>query len=148
MMSLRHCWGWQPTQTASWIYIIHIQSAWAHWYAVHGHMGVASNSDTHTAWLIFWGSGSLEESKQWHYIMVEADSHLKLLPVSTLNIYIVFEHIDMLSMGIQPQPQTVIPTLFGSYFGVLGHLCLRSQNDCIMSLLKVTATSNCFLHPY
>jgi hypothetical protein len=32
--------------------------------------------------------------------MVEADSHLKLLPVSMLDIYIVFEHIDMLSIGI------------------------------------------------
>jgi hypothetical protein len=32
--------------------------------------------------------------------MVEADSHLKLLAVSTLNICKVFEHIDMLSMGI------------------------------------------------
>jgi hypothetical protein len=32
--------------------------------------------------------------------MVEGDSHLKLLPVSTLYIYNVFEHIVMLSMGI------------------------------------------------
>jgi hypothetical protein len=32
--------------------------------------------------------------------MVEADSHLKLLPASTLEIYKVFEHIDMLSIGI------------------------------------------------
>jgi hypothetical protein len=32
--------------------------------------------------------------------MVEADSHLKLLPVSTLYIYKVFEPIDMLSIGI------------------------------------------------
>jgi hypothetical protein len=32
--------------------------------------------------------------------MVEADSHFKLLPASTLYIYKVFEHIDMLSMGI------------------------------------------------
>jgi hypothetical protein len=32
--------------------------------------------------------------------MVEADSHLKLLPASTLEIYKVFEHIDILSMGI------------------------------------------------
>jgi hypothetical protein len=32
--------------------------------------------------------------------MVEADSHLKLLLVSVLNIYKVFEHIDMLSIGI------------------------------------------------
>ena len=33
--------------------------------------------------------------------MVEADSHLKLLPISKLDIYKVFEHIDMLSIGIQ-----------------------------------------------
>jgi hypothetical protein len=32
--------------------------------------------------------------------MVEADSQLKLLPVSTLYVYKVREHIDMLSMGI------------------------------------------------
>jgi hypothetical protein len=30
--------------------------------------------------------------------MVEADSHLKLLPPSILDIYKVFEHIDMLSV--------------------------------------------------
>jgi hypothetical protein len=33
--------------------------------------------------------------------MVEADIHLKLLPAFTLDIYKVFEHIDMLSMGIR-----------------------------------------------
>jgi hypothetical protein len=33
--------------------------------------------------------------------MVEADSHLKLLSASILDIYNVFEHIDMLSMGMQ-----------------------------------------------
>jgi hypothetical protein len=54
--------------------------------------------------------------------MVEADSHLKLLPTSILDIYKVFEHVDMLSMGIQYQPCTVIPTLHGSDFGVLCHL--------------------------
>ncbi len=32
--------------------------------------------------------------------MVEADSHLKLLPASILDIYKVFEHIDALFMGI------------------------------------------------
>jgi hypothetical protein len=51
--------------------------------------------------------------------MVEADSHLKLLPTSILDMYNVFEHIDMLSMSIQYQPYTVIPTLLlGSDFGV------------------------------
>jgi hypothetical protein len=32
--------------------------------------------------------------------MIEADSHLKLLPASMLDIYKVLEHIDMLSIGI------------------------------------------------
>jgi hypothetical protein len=33
--------------------------------------------------------------------MFEADSHLKLPHVSILDIYKVFEQIDMLSIGIQ-----------------------------------------------
>ncbi len=54
--------------------------------------------------------------------MVEADSHLKLLPTSILDLYKIFEHIDMLSIGIQYQPYKVTPTLLlGSDYGVLGH---------------------------
>jgi hypothetical protein len=79
--------------------------------------------------------------------MVEADIHLKLLPTSILGIYIMFEHIDMLSIGIQYQPNTVLPTVIGSNFGVLGHLWLMNQNDMIMSWLRLTASSNCSLHP-
>jgi hypothetical protein len=41
--------------------------------------------------------------------MFEAGSHLKLLPTSILDIFKVFEHIDMVSMGMQYQPYTVIP---------------------------------------
>ncbi len=78
--------------------------------------------------------------------MVEAESHLKLLPTSIVDIYKVFEHIDMLSMGIQYQPNTVIPTLLSLDFGAVGHL--RSQNDVIISWLRRTATSNYFPHPY
>jgi hypothetical protein len=78
--------------------------------------------------------------------MVEADRHLKLLPTSILDITIVIEHIDMLSMGIQYQPYEDIPTLLGSDFGVLGHL--RSQKNLIMSWLKLTAISNCFPYQY
>ncbi len=73
------------------------------------------------------------------YVMVEADSHLKLLPTSILDIYKVFEYIDMLSIGIQYQPYTVIPTLLGSDFGVLVHLWLWSQSDVIISWLRLTA---------
>jgi hypothetical protein len=70
--------------------------------------------------------------------MVDAENHLKLLPASILDTYKVFEHIDMLSMGIQYQPYTVIPTLLGSDFGALGHLW--SQNDGIMSWLMLIDT--------
>jgi hypothetical protein len=78
--------------------------------------------------------------------MVEADSHLKLLPSSILDTYKVFEHIDMLSLGLQLLPYIVLPTLLGSVFWVLGHLL--SQNDIITSWLRQTATTNCFPHPY
>ncbi len=78
--------------------------------------------------------------------MVEADSHLKLLPASTSYIDTVFEHIAMLSMGMQQYPLTVIPTQLGSYLGVLGILC--SQHDVITSWLRLTANSNCFPHSH
>jgi hypothetical protein len=107
----------------------------------------ALHSYTHpTSWLRFWGTWSLVESKGCIFVMVEADSYLKLLPTSILDIYKVFEHIDMLSMSIQYQPNTVIPTLLGSGFGILNHLW--SQNDVSMSWLRLTVTSNCSPHPY
>ncbi len=43
--------------------------------------------------------------------MVEADSNLKLLPASMFDIYTLFEHINVLSIGIQLQPYTVYPQL-------------------------------------
>ena len=54
-----------------------------------------------------------------NYVMVEVDGHpkLKLLPPSILDIYKVFERIDMLSKGKQLQPYTVVPTLLGSDLG-------------------------------
>ncbi len=110
-------------------------------------MVAALHSYTHPTLLRFWGSESLVESKLCDYVIVEADSHLKLLPTSILDIYKVFEHIDMLSIGTQYHPYTVLPTVIGSAFGFLGHLWLWSQNDVMMSCLRLTATSNCFPHP-
>jgi hypothetical protein len=94
-MWLCHGWGWQPHQTASHIHIRHLQSVWAHWYADHRHIVAALHSYTHPTWLRCWGSGSLVESKWCDYVMVEADSHIKLLHTSILDIYKVFEHIDI-----------------------------------------------------
>ena len=51
-------------------------------------------------WLRFGGSGSHVESKRCDYVMVEDDNHLKQLSASILNMCKVFEHIDMLSIGI------------------------------------------------
>ena len=79
-----------------------LQHVWACWYAVHWHTAAAFHSYTHTTWNRFWGSGSLVEEAKWcDYVMVEADSPFKLLPSSILDIYKVFEHIDMLSIGTQ-----------------------------------------------
>ncbi len=63
-------------------------------------MVAALHSYTHPTWFRFCGSESLVESKQCDYVIFEADSHLKLLPTSILDMYKVFEHIDMLYMGI------------------------------------------------
>ena len=80
-----------------------------------------------------------------NYVKVEADSHFKLLLSSILHIYKAIEHIHMLSISIQQQPDTVLLTLIGSDIGVLGYLW--SQNDVITSRLRLTDTSNCFPYP-
>jgi hypothetical protein len=66
-------------------------------------------------------------SKLSQYAITEAVEPFRLHPTSMrytiLHIYNVVEHIDMLSIGIQQQPcYTVISTLLGSDFEVLGHL--------------------------
>ncbi len=83
-------------KNASIIHTTHSQSIRAHLYAVHGHMAVASNSYTHTTWVTFMVSGSLSEWKWCHYVMVETDSHFKLIPLSTSDTYKVFLQIHML----------------------------------------------------
>ena len=87
MMSLRHGWGWQPSQSIYCIHMKHIQSVWAHWYAVHWCTVKALHSYNHTTWLRFWGTGLLVESKWCHYVIVKADSQLKLFIASIWDIY-------------------------------------------------------------
>jgi hypothetical protein len=41
------------------------------------------------------------ESKWCDCVMVEADSHLKLLLTSILDMHKMFEHIDIIYIGIQ-----------------------------------------------
>jgi hypothetical protein len=110
MISLHHCWGWQPPQTASPIHLRHMQSVWTHWYAVHRHMVAALHSYPPYLAQIwgFWVTCGVE---------AEADSHLKLHPTSILDIYKVFEHIKMLSIGMRLQPYTAIHPTWLSFGG-------------------------------
>ena len=80
--------------------------------------------------LRFWGSRSLEESKWCHYVMVEPDNNLKLLPPTILDINKAFEHIDMLFIAYGSS-LTQLSTLLGSDVGVLGQVW--SWNDVITS---------------
>ena len=106
MMWLCHGWGWQPPQTASHIHISHIQRVWAHWYTIHWHTAAALHSYTHPTWVWLWGSGFCGVTMMSLCYCWGSDIHLILLLTSILDIYKVFEHIDMLSIGIHQQPYT------------------------------------------
>ncbi len=86
MLSVHLGWDWAPPQTTSFVHIRNIKSVWTNWYAVHGHTVAALHSHNHTSWLSVLGSGSLVEPKWCHNIMGQADSQLKLLPSSILDI--------------------------------------------------------------
>ncbi len=76
--------------------------------------------------------------------MFEADNQLKLPPTSIWDIYKVFEHIDMLPIGMQYHPYTVIPTLLSLDLG-FWVTCWVTWYDYVMveadSHLKLLTTS-------
>ncbi len=144
MMWLCHGWGWQPPWTASVIHFKHTQSVWAHWYTVHRHRVAALHIYTDPTWLRFWVLCHLRSQND--VIM----SWLRLTATSNCFPHSKYTCSKCLRTLIcHPQaycsPYTFIPTLLGSEFWVLCHLW--SQNDVIMSWLRLTATSNCFPHP-
>jgi hypothetical protein len=110
MMWLCLVWGWQPPQTASHIHIIHTKclSTLICYPKAYGSSLTQLILPYMAQILAFWVTYGIKWS---NYVMFEADSHLKLIPTSILDIYKVFEHIDMLSISIQYHPYTVIPTL-------------------------------------
>ncbi len=79
--------------------------------------------------------GYLWSQKWCHFVMVEADSHLKLLPASIS--YAVHVHMAVAS-------NSYTPTTWVRFWG-FGSLV--ESKWCVMSWLRLTATSNCFLHP-
>ncbi len=83
MMTLGHGWGCHPIQTASCIHIKHIQSVWAHWYAIHRHMVAALLSYTQPIWLRFLWSGSLLAGNNvirhgWGCHPIQTSSHIHI----------------------------------------------------------------------
>ena len=91
--------------------------------------------------LRIWGFESLVESKWCDYVIVEADSHLKLLSTSILDIYTEFEQINMLSIGIWQQPYT---DTHPNWLRFWGSGSLVESKWCHYVTVEVTATSNCF----
>jgi hypothetical protein len=66
----------------------------------HRHMGAPLYCYTGQFGLRFWIVLSLVDWKQCYYIMVEADIHLRLLPISILDLYKVFEVLVCCLTGI------------------------------------------------
>jgi hypothetical protein len=88
----------------------------------------------------FGDSGSLEEWKQCHNIMFEADIHLRPLHASILDIYKVFETLVSCLKGIWLHPYTVASAKVPPDLGSQVHL--RSENDAITSCLRLISTSD------
>ncbi len=121
MMPLHDGWGWYPPQTASHIHtwcIISVwgigmksQGQWVHPYIV-TQVKVAPNIGISGHW---W-SGN--DAIGCHYIMVEADTHLRLLPKSILDIYNVLEPLVCCPRGIWVHPYIIIPAKLAPDFGI------------------------------
>jgi hypothetical protein len=79
--------------------------------------------------------------------MIDADIHLRLLHTSLLDKYNVFELLAYCFKGIWVHPYTVtLANKLAPNLGVQGPSW--SQNDAIMSWLRLIFTSDQFMHPY
>jgi hypothetical protein len=93
----------------------------------------------------FGDSGSLEEWKLCHNLMVEADIHLRPLHTSIVDIYKVLELLCCLK-GIWVHPYTITPAKLPLDLGIQVHL--RSGNIATTSWLRLIFTSDHFINPY
>ncbi len=146
MMSPLHGWGWHPPHTSSYIHIRHVQSMWDIDMLSQGHMVAPLYHYTSQVFPSFGNSGSLEEWKNCQKVMVEADIHLQPFHTSILDIYKVFETLICCLKGIWLHPYTVTLAKFSRVLGI--HVHLRRRKTAIRSWLRLTSTSNHFIHPY
>ena len=130
--------------------ILDMQSIGPHWYAVHVHFVAASSyvySYSHPKVMSAAAAtavGSLLLLKWCHIIMVEADCHLNLLPASILDMYKVFEHIDMLSIGLRLRDIGLGNELDGDNDD--GNKDDNKNNWCHVIVLNITKTGGCLPH--
>ncbi len=122
MMPSHHGWDWYPPQTASHIHIRHILSVWGIGMLSQGHMSAPLYHYTGQGCPRFWNFGSLVGWKWCHYIMVEADIHLRQSPTSVLDIAKVFWVVGMLSQGHMGAPLYHYTSKVGPRISNLGHL--------------------------
>ena len=141
-------WGWYPPLITSYIYIRHIQSAWAIAMLSQGHMCAPLHQSTDQVVPRIGNSGLLVEGKWCHNVMFEADIHLRSLQTSILDIPKVFETLICCLKGIwvHPDAHAITAAKLAPDLGILGHLW--SKNDAIMSWLRLPSYSSCFPHPY
>jgi hypothetical protein len=77
---------------------------------------------------------------QCHNVMFEADIYLRLLHISILDIYKVFEPLICCLKGIWVQPYSITLAKFLPDLGIQVHL--RSGNDATTSWLRLISTSD------
>jgi hypothetical protein len=77
--------------------------------------------------------------------MVEADTHLRPLHTSMLDIYKVFKPLVQCLKGIWLHPYTVTLAKLATDLVRQGHL--RGESDIITSWSRTISTSNLFIHP-
>jgi hypothetical protein len=93
-----------------------------------------------------WDSGSLEEWKWCHNIMVTADIPLKSFHTYILDIYKVFETLVCCLKGTWLHPYSITRAKLPPDFEIQAHL--RSENDATTSWLRLISTSDHFMNPY
>ena len=144
--NVRHDWGLHPPPTTSYIHISHIQIVWDISMLSQWHMVAPLYHYTGQVAPRFGDSGSLEEWKCCHNLMVEADIHLRLLHTSILDIYKAFESLVCCLKGIWLHPYIITLAKLPPDLGIQVHL--RSGNYAITSLLRLISILDHFIQPY
>ena len=145
MMTFYHGWGWQPPQTAP-PSILDIYKVLEH---IDMMVTIGIQQQPYTVIPILLGSDcgvlghmSCQNNVTMSWLRLTATSirsspiHLRHIQSAWTHWYAVHRHFVA---ALHSYPYYLAR-------GVLGHM--SSQNDVITLWLRLTATSNCFLHPY